>query len=214
MIAIGLTDLEKKDSVCERIKPFLRSKNKEFCFINESDTHSIDQIGKRNTWVKFSNKPNFSSLVKAIEDFGVCVKTDVPNVSNKYIKGMVVCPGEYGYLGSRPNINRKVHPQDKDDLVVEFSQDLNCIIGGRGTGKSTLINIINVCFNLEADSDLLEFVCKNEQIFILFHYEGTDEWTMYYDLYHKLMGFILMAMLDIHILLLEQGIMMKMKLES
>lgn len=174
MIAIGLTDMDKKDAVYERIKPFIRSKNREFCFLNESDAHSIEQIGKRNTWVKFSNKISFPSLLKAIEDYGVCIKTDVPNISNKYIKGMVICPGEYGYLGPRPLSNRRVYYQDKNDLVVEFSQDLNCIIGGRGTGKSTLLNIINISFNLEADNDILEFICKNEQIFILFYFEGTD----------------------------------------
>jgi len=34
-----------------------------------------------------------------------------------------------------------------DTFVVDFSKDLNCIIGGRGTGKSTLLNIIDTIFS-------------------------------------------------------------------
>lgn len=31
------------------------------------------------------------------------------------------------------------------------SQDLNCIIGGRGTRKSTLINILDLCMSQQTD---------------------------------------------------------------
>lgn len=174
MIAIGLSDIEKKEQAINRIKPFLRHKTRQFCFINESDSHSIDDIGKRNTWIKFSNKINFINLIKAIEDYGVCIRTDAPSTSDKYIKGIVISPGIDGYLRAKENQRKEVHQDDKDDLIIEFSHDLNCIIGGRGTGKSTLINIINTCFNLESEDRLLRFISKNNQIFIVFHFGNKD----------------------------------------
>ena len=85
------------------------------------------------------------------------------------IKGMVVFPGDNGFLSCNPN---KPH---KNFFSVDFSRDLNCIIGGRGTGKSTLLNIIETVLTMESDDiKKLEFISKHERIYILFYYKNFD----------------------------------------
>ena len=52
---------------------------------------------------------------------------------------------------------------------------MNCIIGGRGTGKSTVLNIIECAFCLETDSiDKLRMISKHERIYIIFYLEGNN----------------------------------------
>ncbi|MED3622960.1 AAA family ATPase [Neobacillus thermocopriae] len=82
---------------------------------------------------------------------------------------MVVFPGESGFLSCNPNKTQKNY------FSVDFSRDLNCIIGGRGTGKSTLLNIIETVLTLESDDiKKLEFISRHERIYILFYYKNCD----------------------------------------
>lgn len=171
MRVVGLTDCNAKQYQMERISKYINSQEKDFCFFHESDAHVIDDIGKKNTWIKF-NEVNFKSIKKAIEDHGICIKTEEPCKSDKYIKGIVVDPGEDGFLKMNKKFSQKY---SGNEFFTEFSQDLNCIIGGRGTGKSTLINIIDLCFSQQTDDvDLLNFISKNKEIIIVFFLEGTD----------------------------------------
>lgn len=173
---LGFTNISLKQGIiADKIKPFLNGVNKDFCCIVEGDSHSIDTIGLKNTWIKFS-KVNFAALKRAFEDYNICINVKKPHKTNKYIKGLVVVPENYGFLRANPfkkYENTNMH--DKNDFVVEFSQDLNCIIGGRGTGKSTLLNILETIFTLECDNnEVLKFISKHEQIFAVFHYNGND----------------------------------------
>lgn len=171
MRIIGLTDKESKQDQTERINNYVNLNDKEFCFIQESDAHTIDDIGKRNTWIKFSNI-NFKALKKAIEDHGICIRMEEPSKSNKYIKGIVVSPGDSGFLMINKDNKQKY---SGNEFFVEFSQDLNCIIGGRGTGKSTLVNIIDLCFSQQIDDvNLLNFISKNDEIVIVFCLKDID----------------------------------------
>jgi ABC-type lipoprotein export system ATPase subunit len=174
MTVIGLTAIEHKKRELERISGYYNEKEKEFCIIYEGDSHAIDSIGTKNSWIKFNNNINFISLKKGFEDHGVCVRTDEPKSSDKYIKGMMICPGKFGFLKSRGKQTKWIHPEDRNDLLVEFSRDLNCIIGGRGTGKSTILNLVTTAFNLEASAKTLKFISKHEQVFIVFRYEEHD----------------------------------------
>ncbi|MFC5527846.1 Spaf_1101 family AAA-like ATPase [Cohnella yongneupensis] len=138
-----------------------------FCFINEGDAHELSQIGVNNTWIKISN-PGFFALKRAFVNHKFCVYLEKPKKTNKYIKGILIDPGTYGYL-------RKQHDSNDNNFNVNFSRDLNCIIGGRGTGKSTLLNILELLFTLETDSeDKLRFISKNKYIIVLFVFNGNE----------------------------------------
>ena len=36
---------------------------------------------------------------------------------------------------------------------LDFSDKLNCLMGGRGTGKSTILHFIKACIDLDAEED-------------------------------------------------------------
>ncbi|WP_346362398.1 PHP domain-containing protein [Ralstonia pseudosolanacearum] len=90
-----------------------------------SDSHTLNALGrnamnaKRITRYKM-DKPSFASLRIALEDADARVRIeDLIPQSVPHIVGMAL---EGGFL---------------DKQVIRFSPNLNCIIGGRGTGKST-----------------------------------------------------------------------------
>jgi predicted metal-dependent phosphoesterase TrpH len=156
---IGLTVKEKeKQLLVLRSNGAIRPEDK-FCFVYEGDSHQIDQIGKKNTWIKMS-KAGFDSLKKAFYNNKLCVFIEKPNVTDKYIQGILIKPGKYGYLKGK---------NEENTFIVDFSNDLNCIIGGRGTGKSTILNILEIIFTLETFSyETLKFICKNEFVLVNF----------------------------------------------
>lgn len=90
-----------------------------------SDSHTLQALGrnaandKRITRYKM-DELSFASLRIALEDADARVRIEehVP-VAVPHVVGMAM---EGGFL---------------DKLVIQFSRNLNCIIGGRGTGKST-----------------------------------------------------------------------------
>lgn len=159
--ALGLTNIEKKDSQIQRIKNFTPDTHR-FAFIHEGDSHSINEIGNKNTWIKFQ-KVNFKSLRKAIRNHQVCISMNEPIKTSKYIKGLVIETGKHGFLKSN-SVN-----QENKYFNVAFSSDLNCIIGGKGTGKSTILNIIDIIYSQKSeDLQLLKFVSLHNRIFSVF----------------------------------------------
>jgi hypothetical protein len=157
---IGSTNLKVMDSVIDtHIYPVVG--NKEFCILHEGDSHCIEAIGRRNSWIKFNNL-SFAAFKKAMIDYRFSVYTEKPASTDKYIKGIYIHPGEEGYM-------RGKNDGEKDSFVVDFSRDLNCIIGGRGTGKSTLLNIIDTIFSRTSpDKQQLKFISDHKYIAIVF----------------------------------------------
>jgi ABC-type lipoprotein export system ATPase subunit len=168
MKVFGLTNLTVEERERNRLKNYNKDASKKLGVIYEGDSHSINTLGIKNTWIKFSNI-DFASLRKAFQDHQINIYTSKPQKSDKFIKGMVVFPGESGFLSCNPNKTQKNY------FSVDFSRDLNCIIGGRGTGKSTLLNIIETVLTLESDDiKKLEFISRHERIYILFYYKNCD----------------------------------------
>lgn len=93
--------------------------------VMNSDSHALTALGrnasndKRITRYKM-DKPSFAALRIALEDADARVRIEelIPQAV-PYVVGMAM---EGGFL---------------DKQVIKFSRNLNCIIGGRGTGKST-----------------------------------------------------------------------------
>jgi len=137
----------------------------QLCYFHESDAHCLEDLGVKNTWIKM-NEVNFSSLNKAIHNHHFCIYTVAPKTTNKFIKGIVLQPSEKSFLkGTKQNPN----------FILDLSKDLNCIIGGRGTGKSTILNILDTAFTLESkDLNVLKLISQYEFIFIVFRLENKD----------------------------------------
>ncbi len=101
-----------------------------------TDSHIAAQVGTNYTWVKMS-EPSLDALKLALHDKedGIIRKDEIavdPNViSNRYfIKSLTVTSGFKAGNGT--------------PLKIEFSPWLTSVIGGRGSGKSTIINYLRI----------------------------------------------------------------------
>lgn len=94
-----------------------------------------NSVGYRHSWLKMS-KPSIEAMRQAFLDPSSRVKV----------------------LGDRPSDSQK-HPRIcsisvrgakfLDDQDVIFSENLNCVIGGRGSGKSSLLEYLRFAFGLD-----------------------------------------------------------------
>jgi len=110
-----------------------------------SDSHSLDGIGRRFTWVKMT-KPNLEGLRLALLDGEASLKpvyqgdvADPNSHANQVIESITIHEGKL--------IGRNT------PTAVHFNPWLNAIIGGRGTGKSTLIDFCRKALRREAELD-------------------------------------------------------------
>ena len=131
----GLLAIEVIDKSTD--KPDLYKQSKlQLAEVIGTDSHSAAQVGTNYTWVKMG-EPSLDALKLALHDGedGV-VRNDAitvnPNiVSNRYfIKSLSVNSGFKAGNGT--------------PLKTEFSPWLTSIIGGRGSGKSTVINYLRI----------------------------------------------------------------------
>lgn len=159
--------LKNKNQI-EGAKNFLNSYRKDINFLIDNDSHSIDTLSENYFWIKGS-KISFQMLTEAFIDFDISVSYDDPNKNRVYIEGLYVMYEEPGFLSNR----------NKDgDFTVKFSDSLNCFIGGRGTGKSTVLEIIDfVMTQTIHDEKILDFICWHGNVYILFR-KDQDEYMV------------------------------------
>lgn len=166
-IGFGVSNLDTIEREKDRIKNF-KSDVENLAVIYEGDSHCINEIGKKNCWVKLS-KVNFKSMSKAFLNHNICICNKKPEKTSKYIRGMVIDPGRYGFL------RRSKDSSELNLLALNFSSDLNCIIGGRGTGKSTILNILEIIFSQQTDNlKILDFISKHKSIYIVFEVNDKE----------------------------------------
>jgi len=115
----------------------LRDANRSpIAFIQDSDGHSIDEIGKRFTYIRMG-EPGFWSLRNALEnpETRIRMQSDYkPDESKTTILGIAFSTGgKWSYIA--------------------FNSNLNCIIGKRRTNKSTIIDLILYGLNRFVDEN-------------------------------------------------------------
>lgn len=134
-------------------------------FVIDNDAHYIEGVGKNFFWIK-CGKRSFKTLKEAFEDFEISVSITNKVVERKYIESILIENG--GFLIGK----------DKKEFELSFSDSLNCFIGGRGTGKSTILQVIDYALGLRvADERILDFICEHGDIWILFA-DGKKEYLI------------------------------------
>lgn len=105
-----------------------------------SDARSFEEIGRCHTWLKLSS-PTVEGLRQAFLDPESRVRhKDVsPRLKSPRILGM-------GWEGAG----------FLKDQVIAFNDNLNCLIGGKGVGKSSVIETLRFAFGLEPPADMRE----------------------------------------------------------
>ena len=130
VIAAEVCNLQSFDAA----GPSLKKEVDRLARVGGSDAHRPDEIGKHYSWIKMS-VPSIEGLRLALFDHEFCVKnqTEDPNyspdifLSSLSIQNMRHC----GLVKDRP-------------FIAQFNPNFNSIIGGRGSGKSTVIESIRV----------------------------------------------------------------------
>ncbi|MEG0900276.1 MAG: hypothetical protein RSF40_11280 [Oscillospiraceae bacterium] len=102
-------------------------RNKEVAYINASDVEAPEDLDKDNTSVLIKmSEPNFENFRMAFKDAESRIRLNSER-ENNYQSSIDSVTITGGYL---------------DGFTASLTENLATIIGGRGTGKSTLINII------------------------------------------------------------------------
>lgn len=99
-----------------------------------SDAHTPEKIGKYYSWLKMT-RPSIEGLRMAMLDHEFCVKNQLedPNrLPDIYLSRLTVS-----------NMRHCGRIKDKP-FVIDFHPHFNSIIGGRGTGKSTVLESIRI----------------------------------------------------------------------
>ena len=110
-----------------------------------SDSHSFDGLGARYTWVKMT-EPTLEGLRLALSDGGDSVKParkedlqDLNAHARAVIEKITVCDTKH--MG-------RISP-----IEVCFNPWMNAVIGGRGTGKSTLLDLLRKAMRRDRELD-------------------------------------------------------------
>lgn len=109
----------------------------EFPAVKSSDAHRPDQLGRGYTYLKMT-EPSFEGFQTALSDPASRIRFSRPNYDHGKIKGIRF---EGDFLNGR---------------AVQVSPNLNCLIGGKGTGKSTVIEQIRYAFDITPDPDRIK----------------------------------------------------------
>lgn len=158
---VGISNIETAQSIKEKIKKF---RTADVRFLLDNDSHNIDSISENLFWIK-GNKRNFSMFKEAIEDYDISIKFGIENLQKQYIKGLYIENREGGFLCGKKT----------DAFCITFSRALNCLIGGRGTGKSTVLEMLEYVLSQRCSSEtLLDFICAHGNTWVLYEYFGVE----------------------------------------
>ncbi|WP_195854011.1 Spaf_1101 family AAA-like ATPase [Aerococcus tenax] len=159
---IGINSLDKMNSFNKILSKHCNHQVNE---IIECDSHAIDEIPNNNMWIKMANETT-KSLINAIEQFSTTVRYYEPSSPKVYIESILLRYNQETFLYDQKEI---------DDFVLSFSDSMNSFIGGRGTGKSTTLDIINFILTQDfKDEDQLYFFSKHSPMYLLFYYDNTE----------------------------------------
>lgn len=163
---VGCSSIDKIDKLKSDLWKY--SPKKEYKFIIDNDSHCLEDVNKNQMWLKGSSK-NLQMLKEALFNYDISVSLDFEYNTHKrqYISGMYIQNND-AFLVTKKG-------QKKDGFVIKYSQFLNCLIGGRGTGKSTVIKFMEYILNQNCESlEMLNFICSHGHMWLLYVYEEEE----------------------------------------
>lgn len=162
---IGVNAANQIEPTKKRLSHFT---TKEFAFVLDNDTHGIYNFDKNTFWIK-GKKKDFSIIKNIIIDSNISIEYNIPQKPINYIEGIYINPGERGFLKGKTT----------RELCINFSESMNCFIGGRGTGKSTILNIIDFMSNKDKNIKEYNLIYQYDSIWMLCNYENEEYFIRY-----------------------------------
>ena len=136
---IGVSNIAKIDDINSYLTKYLKKNVPSF--ILDNDSHCVEEHSINPMWIKFS-KRNYEQLREALSEYDVSIELMNPEISKaKAIRGIYV-----------PTLSNSYLLKNNSEFVIKFSESLNCLIGGRGTGKSTILDLIQFVLSQKADT--------------------------------------------------------------
>ena len=130
----------------------LRKALRKLAKVGGSDAHELNKIGRYYSWVKMS-KPTIDSLKQALSDHELSIinTSSNPNIFPEvYVTKLTI--NNMGHCGRIPS----------ESFEITLNPKFNSIIGGRGTGKSTIIESIRIASRQDKNLELEAPLTKNE----------------------------------------------------
>ena len=125
LAAVEVVSLETVDKVARQVSPgeiaCVRGSD---CVLPRVPHHTISGIGHRRTWVKAS-RPDLKGIRHALMDPELRIRLNEPSPPDHPMLKRLTVSG--GFL---------------DGQVFDFSGDLTCLLGGTGTGKSLIVELL------------------------------------------------------------------------
>ena len=109
--------------------------------------HGLWGMGRRYTWIKMDQQPSLESLRQAmlLHQFRIKNDFDCPDqpysIPDTWIQSITIKETELSKSGN--------------DVLINFSPQMNTIIGGRGSGKSSILQFLRGVFEKENEIDSL-----------------------------------------------------------
>lgn len=153
---IGVSNIAKIDDINSYLTKYLKKNVPSF--ILDNDSHCVEEHSINPMWIKFS-KRNYEQLREALSEYDVSIELMNPEISKaKAIRGIYV-----------PTLSNSYLLKNNSEFVIKFSESLNCLIGGRGTGKSTILDLIQFVLSQKADTEQkFEFLSRHSKVYILY----------------------------------------------
>ena len=115
----------------------------DMAFVLGSDSHQPNDIGRGFTWVKMST-PSIEGLKLALLD---------PDSAVRRSDQCANYPQQLGHPKIKSITIEKLRLRQKDPLTIHFNPSYNALIGGRGSGKSTILECLRL--GLARENELL-----------------------------------------------------------
>lgn len=127
--------------------------------------HGLEGIGEKYTWIKMDENPSLEGLRQAflLPEF---------RVQNCFVSPNLPYTNPELWFKSISITNTTI-TDNANPFKVEFSPQLNTVIGGRGSGKSSILRFIRGVFSRNADIEALEDILSDQTEF----YKKTDNRT-------------------------------------
>ncbi|GAJ11875.1 unnamed protein product, partial [marine sediment metagenome] len=136
-----------------------------------SPKHGIWGIGTKYSWIKMKNEPNLESLRQAflLPAFRVRNCFDFPEIPYELPKTWI----------KRISITKTSLTKEDESVSFEFNPQLTTIIGGRGSGKSSILRFLRGVFGKIKDISSLNSIITEFNDF--YKKEGRDQLGVFHD---------------------------------